>query len=220
MSDAFIHPTAEKLQGFVEGLLDGADRVVLASHLADCPTCQTEVEEWRALFAMIATLPQHAPARGFANRVMAQVALPDPWYVRIAARMATQLQVFTPKTTRGWAVASACLAFPIVFFGALTAWLLSKPYITPNGLLTFTIDRVQTGFASLAQGTFVTLLQTDFALFVARALETLTEAGLGATGALLVAVAMATALSAWVLYQNLFRTTTTRENHTYASYSF
>jgi anti-sigma factor RsiW len=220
MSDAMIHPTAEKLQGFVEGLLDEADRVVLASHLVDCAECQTEVEEWRALFAMISTLPQHVPAKGFANRVMAHVTLPDPWYVRIAARAGAQLQVFTPKTTRGWAAASACMALPLLFFGALTAWLLSKPYVTPNGLLAFTIDRAQAGLASLAQGTFVSLLQSDFALFIARALETMTNAGLGATGALAAAVAMATALSAWVLYQNLFRTTTTRENHTYASYSF
>ena len=220
MSDAMIHPTAEKLQGFVEGLLDDADRVILASHLVDCSDCQTEVEEWRSLFAMLTTLPQHAPAKGFATRVMAHVTLPDPWYVRAAARVGKQLLVFTPKTTPGWAVASACMALPLVFFGALAAWLLSKPYVTPTGLLAFTIDRVQAGFASLAQGTFVALLQSDFALFVARAFDTMTNAGLGATGALAAAIAMATALSAWVLYQNLFRTTTTRENHTYASYSF
>lgn len=220
MSEAIIHPTAEKLQGYVEGLLDEAERAVLASHFADCTACQTEVEEWRALFAMIATLPQHAPARGFANRVMAHVSLPDPWYVRVAARVGAQLQLFTPRTTRGWAVASACMALPLFVFGTIAAWLLSKPYVTPNGLLAFTIDRGQAGLGSLAQGTFVALMQSDLALFVARALETMTNAGLGATGALAAAIAMATALSAWVLYQNLFRTTTTRENHTYASYSF
>ena len=220
MSDAMIHPTAETLQGFAEGQLAAADRAVLESHLLGCAACQTEVEEWRSLFTMLATLPYHEPSKGFADRVMAHVALPDPWWMQAAARIGAQLQVFTPKTTRGWAFATACLALPVAIFGALTAWLLSKPYITPQGLVTFVLDRTQTAFESVAQGTLATVLQSDIALFFARGLDALSNAGLGAAGVVAIATAMAIALSVWVLYQNLFRMTTRRENHSYVSFSF
>jgi hypothetical protein len=169
---------------------------------------------------MLATLPRHAPSKGFADRVMAQIALPDPWYVRAAARVGAQLQVFAPKTSRGWALAAACLALPIAIFGALAAWILSKPYITAHGLVTFTVERTRAALDAAAQGTLATILQSDVALFFARGLDALSNAGLGAAGALAVATAMAIALSVWVLYQNLFRMTPRRENHTYVSFSF
>ena len=220
MSDEMIHPTGELLQGFAEGLLGEPDRVVLESHLLGCAACQGEVEEWRSLFTMLATLPYYQPAKGFADRVMAHVALPDPWYVQAAARVAAQLQVFTPKTTRGWAVATACLALPLAIFAALTAWILSHPYITPDGLVSFAMQRTQATVQSTAQSALADLLHTDIALFFARGLDALSNAGLGAAGALAAATAMAIALSVWVLYQNLFRMTTRRENHTYVSYSF
>ena len=220
MSDPMIHPETERLQLFVEARLDDADRIVVESHLLGCDTCQAEVEEWKGLFTLLATMPYHAPARGFADRVMAHVTLPDPWYVRAAARVGTQLQTFVPRTTRGWAFATAFFAVPIAFFAALTAWLLSKPYITPNGLLSFAVDRTQSAVDSAAQGTVATILQSDIALFLARGLDALASAGAGTAGVLALATAMAIALSVWVLYQNLFRMTTRRENHSYVSYSF
>ncbi|MGQ0815511.1 MAG: anti-sigma factor family protein [Gemmatimonadota bacterium] len=220
MNDPIMHPTAETLQGFVEGLLDEGERVVLESHLLGCTECQGEVEQWRALFSLLAIMPQHAPPAGFASRVMAHVTLPDPWYMRLPARVGERVQLLVPKTTRGWAVATACLALPVVFFTALAAWILSKPYITPQGLFTYTYAKAQAIISGIAQGTLSTVLQSDVALFAARGLDTLVNAGAGAAGALFLTLAMATALSAWVLYQNLFRTTTTRENRHYVSYSF
>jgi hypothetical protein len=215
-----IHPDMERLQLYIEERLGDGDRAVLESHLLGCAACQSDVEEWRSLFTMLATMPYHAPAKGFADRVMAHVVLPDPWYVRAAARVSNQLQVFTPRTTRGWAFATAFFAVPIAFFAALTAWILSKPYITPNGLVSYAVDRTQAAVDSAAQGTLATILQSDIALFFARGLDALANAGLGTAGALAAATAMAMALSVWVLYQNLFRMTTRRENHTYVSYSF
>jgi hypothetical protein len=220
MSNEMLHPTAETLQGFAEGRLEETDHAVLESHLLGCAACQNEVEEWRSLFTLLATLPYHEPAKGLADRVMAHVTLPDPWYVRAAAHVGAQLQVLAPKTTRGWAIATACLALPIAIFTALTAWLLSKPYITPQGLITFAMERTQSTVSSAAQAAFATILHSDIALFFARWLEALSNAGLGAAGALAAATAMAVALSVWVLYQNLFRMTTRRENHTYVSFSF
>ena len=220
MKDPILHPLSEKLQAYVDNQVDAADRAVLESHLLGCALCKGEVEEWRSLFAMLSTMPQVAPSRGFANRVMAHIELPDPWYARLPARVAAQLRTFVPKTTRGWTVATACLALPIVGFAALAAWLMSKPYITAQGLVSFTYEKVQGTFEALASGTVSSVLQSDVALFAARGLDAVTSAGVGAAGALIFAVSMATALSAWVLYQNLFRSNAARENRHYASYSF
>lgn len=219
MNDPILHPTADRLQAYVEKALDAADFAVVDSHLNGCPQCQSEVAEWRSLFTMLATLPQYAPQPDFANRVMAQVRLADPWHVRVAARVSNRVQVFVPKTTRGWAAAAALLALPAMLFVTLAYWLLSKPYITPGGLVAFTYERVTALASSFATDVLAGVLQTDVALYVARGLGAVSDAGLGAAGALFAAVAMATALSAWVLYQNLFRTTT-RENRSYVSYSF
>lgn len=220
MNDPILHPTAEQLQAFAESSLDGARRAVLQSHLRGCPACQGEVAEWQSLFAMLKSLPRYAPALHFADRVMAHVTLPDPWYVRAAARANAQLQVFVPKTTRGWATATAFLGLPIAMFGALVFWMLSKPYVTPTSVVAFGFDRAQSLVTSTFQVTLANILQSDAALFFARALDAVSSAGAGAAGALAVGVAMAFALSVYVLYQNLFRRQTSRDNHTYVSYSF
>jgi|SRR5688500_5744948 len=220
MNDPMIHPTAEKLQSFVEGLLDVSDRAVLESHLIACPACQSEVAEWRSLYNVLAAMPQMEPAKGFANRVMSHVTLPDPWYVRVPARVAERLQVFVPQTTRGWAAATAFLAMPMLFFVGVAAWVLSKPYITAQGLMSFTYAKASAIVNSVATGTWSTILQSDAALLAVRGMNAVSNAGLGAAGALVFAVSLATALSAWVLYQNLFRPTMKRAIRHYVSYSF
>ncbi|HET9440131.1 MAG TPA: zf-HC2 domain-containing protein [Longimicrobiales bacterium] len=217
--DSILHPNTEKLQSFVEGILGEGERAVLESHIMDCPTCQTEVEEWRSLFTVLATLPQYSPSIHFADNIMASVKLPDPWYVRALVKVGDRVQVFAPKTTRGWALATACLAVPFAVFAVLATWLLSKPYMTPSNVFAFVTTHAGDLVNNVAQVALAQLLQTDLALFVARQMEALSAAGIGAAGALLAAVAVATAGSAYVLYQNLFRANAHR-NERYASYSF
>lgn len=219
MSDSILHPNTERLQSFVEGLLGEADRSIIESHLLQCATCQTEVEEWRALFSVLSELPQYSPSMQFADHVMASVVLPDPWYVRALAKAGDRLRVVTPRTTRGWAFASAFLAFPFAVFAVLATWLISKPYITPSNVFAFAIDRSGAVLSGAAQSVTAWMLQTDVALFVARQLELLSSAGVGTAGALLAAVSIATAGSAYILYQNLFRANAHR-NERYVSYSF
>lgn len=219
MSDSILHPNAQRLQSFVEGILDEADRAVIESHIVECAGCQTEVEEWRSLFSVIATIPQFSPSIHFADNVMASVVLPDPWYVRALAKAADRLQVITPKTTRGWAFASAFLAVPFGLFALIATWVLSKPYMTPSNVFAFAVDRGGDVIGSIAKSIAAQVLQTDLALFAARQLQALSDAGVGTAGALLAAVAVATAASAYILYQNLFRANAHR-NQRYASYSF
>lgn len=219
MSDSILHPNPQRLQNLAEGSLDQAERVVVESHLTTCVTCQHQVEEWRSLFTMLATLPQFSPSVHFADNVMHAVRLPDPWYVRALTRVGDRLHVYAPHTTRGWALATACLALPIALFAVVATWMLSKPYITPSNVFAFMLHRAELLLSSIAQGAVAQVLQTDIALFAVRQLDTLSTAGMGAAGALVAAVAMATAGSAYILYQNLYRAHAHR-NRNYASYSF
>jgi anti-sigma factor RsiW len=219
MSDSILHPNTERLQSFVEGILDDAERVVIESHLHSCTTCQGEVEEWRSLFSMLATMPQFSPSIHFADNVMRSVQLPDPWYVRALVFVGDRAHQIAPKTTRGWAAATAFLSVPFVIFAALTAWVISKPYITPTNVFAFAYTRVGAFVSSMAQGALDSILQTDIALMVARGLNAITTAGVGTAGALFAGVAVATAASAYVLYQNLFRAHA-QSNQRYVTYSF
>lgn len=220
MNDPILHPTADRLQAFTEETLAEAERAVVASHVQTCEACQGEVEEWRSLFSVLATLPHYDPSPHFADLVMSGVTLPDPWYVRAAARVSAQLQVFTPKTSRAWAFAGAAMSMPIMLFGALTMWLLSKPYVTPQSLYSFAAERLHNFASGTASNTMASVLQSNLALYAFRALARIADAGLGTAGALALGIAMLIALSAWFLYQTLFRKTTKREDHDYASYCF
>jgi hypothetical protein len=108
---------------------------------------------------------------------------------------------------------------PFAIFAALTAWVISKPYLTPVNVFAFALNRAEEFVSGAAQGALASVLQTDIALFVARGLNALTTAGVGTAGALFAGVAVATAASAYVLYQNLFRAQA-QSNQGYVTYSF
>ena len=219
MSESILHPDTEKLQSFVEGTLDDAGRAVLESHLIECSACQTEVDEWRSLFTVLAELPQFSPSPVFADNIMAMVKLPDPWYVRALVRVGDRAHRYAPKTSRGWALAAACLALPLTLFGVLATWWVSKPYITASNVFAFALHRGEELVNSVAQGALSQVMQTDVALFIVKQLDVLTTAGLGAAGALLAGIAVTTVASIYILYQNLYRANA-HKNESYASYSF
>ena len=219
MSDSILHPSSAMLQNFVEETLGDADRAVLESHVLECASCHAEVEEWRSLFTVLATLPQFEPSIHFADNIMHHVQLPDPWYVRGLVFVGDRLHKVAPKTTRGWAFATAFLAVPFATFAVFATWLLSKPYITPSNVFAFMFNNVQEFMSNAASGVFASVLQSDVALFAARGLNAISTAGVGTAGALFAGVAVATAASAYVLYQNLFRAEAHR-NERYVTYSF
>jgi hypothetical protein len=129
------------------------------------------------------------------------------------------VQRYAPRTSRGWALAAACLALPLTLFGVFATWLLSKPYMTPSNVFAFTVHRGEEFLDSVAQGAFSQVMQTDVALFVVRQVDAITTAGAGAAGALLAGIAVTMVVSVYILYQNLFRANA-HKNDSYASYSF
>lgn len=222
------HPTAEQLEALADGALDRSDRVTVESHLLGCAGCRTAADEWRALFAALADLPQLEPSLGFADRVMADVRIAagarwqHAWqagWQQSAARAAALIERVAPKSTFGWALATAMLALPVILGGGIVAWIFSKSYLTPATLWAWTSETLVQGLQGLGQTAIAAVMQSGIAAWtVARATEFVNTAGITGLGTLAAVAGMTTMLSIWILYRNLFRTPT-RETD-YATYSF
>jgi anti-sigma factor RsiW len=237
MTNEIQHPAAERLEAFAEGTLAAGDRAVIEAHLPGCHHCQTAVDEWRALFAALAGLPQFDPRPGFADRVMAGVqvvparpraaAAAAAWswqsaqaavaaWAANAGRTAGRL---LPRTTFGWAVATAFLALPFVLGAAAMSWLATRSYLTVQSLVAFATEQAVYGLRALGESAVTALLRTDVATWIiAQAGHFLQTAGLTGVGVLLAAAGAATITSAWVLYRYLFRSPA--RDASYVSYSF
>jgi len=55
----------------------------LRAHVRQCARCRAEVEAAQEVFALLGELPHFAPAPGFADRVMTQVQVFEPWHVTL-----------------------------------------------------------------------------------------------------------------------------------------
>lgn len=69
----------------------------LRAHLRACGECRTRVEEARELVGALEELPHLAPSSLFADRVMSQVHVFEPWHV--AAR--NTLRALVPRSSPG-----------------------------------------------------------------------------------------------------------------------
>jgi hypothetical protein len=211
-----MHPTDQRLESFCDGTLPKGERAVVESHLAGCPRCRGEIEEWRSLFIGLAGLPHFAPAPGFALRVMAQVTITRPWHARAGALVARAL----PHSTPGWAFAVLLLAIPALAAGSLAIWLLSRSYLTASGLWAYATDRFAMGANRVVSGAFSAAIETDVMAWLVQSVGAfLGAAGLRGLGAVAAGGAGLTLLSIWVLYRNLSRTTSTRGT-TLVTFSF
>jgi hypothetical protein len=71
----------------IDILLDGEEAfgvsapTALQAHVAACATCRAEVDGARTIAELLERLPDTVPSPGFANRVMAQVQVFEPWHV-------------------------------------------------------------------------------------------------------------------------------------------
>lgn len=215
MSNEILHPTPDRLEAYVEGSLSDADRAVLESHLVSCARCQTEVEEWRALFAALASLPLLEPSPGFADRVMAGVTVHRPWTVRVAEL----IRRLIPDTTKGWVLITAFLSLPMLVIGGSVAWLLTRPAITLQGLWFVLSGWLTEGVVALAGRVAALIAENTMLDSIWRGLTGLVATtGVLELGAVAAVFAVLTMLSTWILYRNLVRPPTRKE--TYVTYPF
>ncbi len=215
MNDLDLHPEPEQLESYLEGTLEEGQRAVLESHLVGCSRCQTELEEWRALFGALESLPSLEPSAGFADRVMARVT------VRPTAAQAAATSRWLPRTSRGWSLVAAFLALPVLGLGALAAWLVTQPWATlasAEAVVAFAWTRASAAISGVVAQVTALLLQSSAAQSIA-ALFRQFVAVAGTRGVGLAAAALSLGLlgSAWILYHNLVRNSTREEQ--YAPYT-
>jgi anti-sigma factor RsiW len=100
MKEFSEHLSAERLQALLEGDLPGRERRSAEEHVAECARCSAELDSWRVLFEDLSGLPAHGPGTEFADRVMANVRLPErraPLAARVRARLASVLAAARPE---------------------------------------------------------------------------------------------------------------------------
>jgi anti-sigma factor RsiW len=126
VSDKLNHPSEDRLEAYVEDTLDGAARSALESHLATCAGVETEVAELRSLFEALASLPELVALGGLRRSGDEGRARAAP-----AARPCQRLgRAAHAQYDRGWAMATAVLAMPVLASAALVWWMLSQPGVS------------------------------------------------------------------------------------------
>lgn len=56
----------------------------LKAHVEDCPECRGRLAELRAIVGQLDALPHFAPRHGFADRIMRDVQVIEPWHMALA----------------------------------------------------------------------------------------------------------------------------------------
>jgi hypothetical protein len=104
-----------------EAWLSGALAPELQRHLDECQACLEQARTDREIADQIAMLPLLSPEAGFADRVMASVAVPDPFAIR--SLQATRRRLFaTPKSL---AVAAGLALVLLGSMAGSIAWTLT-----------------------------------------------------------------------------------------------
>ena len=104
-----------------EAWLSGALAPELQRHLDECQACLEQARADREIADQITLLPLVGPGEGFADRVMAAVAVPDPFAIR--SLQATRRRLLaTPKSL---AFAAGLILFLIGSMAGSIAWTLT-----------------------------------------------------------------------------------------------
>jgi hypothetical protein len=115
------------LEELAEDTLSHAERGLAMEHVRHCAECAAEVDAHRALISALSELPTWDPSPGFANAVMARVALPA------IAPEAVLRRRWLPKTVKGWMMGGAGIVAPLLPLFAVLGWLTGRG-LTPGAL--------------------------------------------------------------------------------------
>ena len=94
----------------------------LKAHVAECAECRAELDEARRLADALDRLPHFVPSPAFAERVMAQVQVFEPWHV--AARQSALRWV--PDSGRLRAAAGVLAVGATGLLTLATLWLVTR----------------------------------------------------------------------------------------------
>lgn len=94
----------------------------LQAHVRDCDQCRFELESARTVMSRIEALPHIAPSPLFAEKVMAQVNVFEPWHVAAGNTIRALLPRHRPvRVALGAAALTSCLTLTTIF-----VWIASR----------------------------------------------------------------------------------------------
>lgn len=149
----------------------------LKAHISQCAGCRARVEEARLVVDALEDLPHFAPSHTFADRVMSQVPVFEPWHV--AAR----------DTVRQWLPQSSPTRIAVLALMTTTASLLTLAVLwvaTQTDVLVFATDAMGSGLRTLLADA---ARQVGAALFGETAVTAIRQAGIVGVTAAALAVA-------------------------------
>jgi len=88
------HLLPQELDLLVDGDV-GFGVAPLRAHAESCDDCRAQLDELRAIAAQLDSLPHFVPRHGFADRVMTQVQVIEPWHVALTE----QARAVIPQST-------------------------------------------------------------------------------------------------------------------------
>jgi anti-sigma factor RsiW len=218
VAEVSSHLSPDRLQDLVEGVLPAPQLARVESHLAACGECRAEAEAWTALMEGLGSLPELAPAEGFADRVMARVqvapvAVAEPG---VLARVPDLVRRLVPATRRGWAAVSVAAMAPTAVLAAALGYLFTRPQVTPLGLLQFSWwklnELASAGFTSLAEAARVAASGAGVMDLASGAL-----AYPGLVAGLGLAFSVTTVMALWVVYRNVLMNPVSYRNYAHVS---
>lgn len=109
----------------IELLLDGEEGFGVAplrAHVRKCASCDAEMDKARELMLALDALPDFVPSSAFADRVMSQVQVFEPWH---AAAMNTAQQ-FVPTSRPARLAASVGVAVSAGLITAAGTWAVAR----------------------------------------------------------------------------------------------
>ncbi len=133
----------------IDLLLDGEAGFGVAplrSHVDACDECRQRLDEAQVVADALERLPHFAPRTGFADRVLTQVHIVEPWHV--AALDAARRFVPESRPLRGLALATAAVSS--VAISASAVWIVLSANLTV-GSATVITGRVRNALVGGAQ---------------------------------------------------------------------
>lgn len=122
-------PHRHLLSNEIDLLLDGETGFGVAplrAHVDECSDCRALLDEARIVADALERLPHFAPRLGFADRVMSQVQVVEPWHV---AALETARR-FVPESRPLRALALAGAAVTSVAVSASAVWIALSAELT------------------------------------------------------------------------------------------
>ncbi|HET8634913.1 MAG TPA: hypothetical protein VFL88_12265 [Gemmatimonadales bacterium] len=114
----------------IDSLLAGEPASSRLEHLTDCAECALLLGQHRAVVSSLETLPYFDPGEEFADQVMFQVAVPDPFAMRSMATARRRVL----ETGRGRALAASVAVALVGMMTASIIWTsLNREVLTSAG---------------------------------------------------------------------------------------